>query len=83
MGSGTVTANGGISINIGTFMTMDGKTLINPAGQTATWGGGSPGAINLKDGAQIVNDGTFKVQDPAAANVNGSAKPGRGGRVHQ
>ncbi len=39
-GSGAVNANGGILFNVSnaTF-TLDGRTLTNPAGQTATWTG--------------------------------------------
>jgi len=47
------------------------KTLINPAGQTTTWTRSSS-AITLKDGAVIVNDGTFNVQALGDLDSNGN-----------
>jgi hypothetical protein len=74
-GSGTVTANSGIALNNSFTFTIDGKPLINPAGQTATWTGG-PGLIILKNGATIVNNGTFNVQVVAASAVSSSGNQG-------
>ena len=70
-GSGTVTANGGMVINTAAGFTIDGKTLVNPAGQTTTWTG-IYSAINLIDGAAIVNDGTFNVQALGDLNSTGN-----------
>ena len=58
-------------INNAADFTIDGKTLVNPAGQTATWTGINT-AITLKDGAGIVNDGTFNVQALGDLNSTGN-----------
>jgi hypothetical protein len=52
-GTGSLTANGGLSVS-GT-LTLDGYTLTNPAGQTATW------SANLQavHGARLENYGTL------------------------
>jgi large repetitive protein len=61
-GSATVTANGGTTLHpAGGFFTLDGVTLVNPANQTATWGGLNSN-ISMLDGADIVNNGTFQAQ---------------------
>jgi hypothetical protein len=74
-GSGTVTANGGMALSNNLTFTIDGKTVINPAGQTAAWTA-SPGLIILKSGAQIMNDGTFNMQVVAASGVSSSGNQG-------
>ncbi len=62
-GSGTVDANGGIVINPGgAGFGLDGVTLNNAAGQTATWTG-TGSAITMSDGAVFGNQGTFAAQD--------------------
>ena len=73
-GSGAVSANGGILLNqSNASFTLDGRTLTNPAGQTATWNGFNS-AIVLSDGAVIDNLGTFQDEDTAAHDV----QPGAG-----
>ncbi len=62
-GSGVVTADGGIMLNLqGATFVIDGRTLINPAGQTATWTGDSS-TIRMSDGAVFDNQGTFQDQN--------------------
>jgi autotransporter-associated beta strand protein len=62
-GSGAVNANGGILINpaFGTF-TLDGRTLNNAAGQTATWTGNDSNIV-ASNGAQFYNAGTFLAEN--------------------
>ncbi len=72
-GSGTVTANGGIILN-GNFTATDGKTLVNPAGQTASLSG-IYNQFTLLDGAVIINDGTFNVQS-GEGTVNSDGNTG-------
>ena len=61
--SGTVTANGGIAINpAGGSFALDGTTLTNAAGQTATWSGAASG-IAGSNGAVFNNLGTFLAQN--------------------
>ena len=62
-GSGAVNANGGIVINPegSTLFTLDGRTLTNPVGQTATWTN-TTGGFELADGAIFDNLGTFSDQ---------------------
>jgi hypothetical protein len=55
-GSGTITDNGGTFLHDGT---LDGPTLINPAGQTATFAPGSESSILMEDGAEFDNIGSF------------------------
>ena len=55
-GSGTITDNGGTFLHNGT---LDGPTLINPAGQTATFAPGSESSILMEDGAEFDNIGSF------------------------
>ena len=62
-GSGTVTAKGGILINSpNSSLVLDGCTLINPAGQTATWSGVGSDGVQMDDGAVFNNLGTFLAQ---------------------
>jgi fibronectin-binding autotransporter adhesin len=62
-GSGTVTANGGTLINPpNSSLVLDGCTLINPAGQTATWSGVGSDGVQMDDGAVFNNLGTFLAQ---------------------
>ena len=62
-GSGALDANGGMLINPGVvqggIFSLDGRTVNNAAGQTATWGGGD---INASDGSVFNNLGTFLVE---------------------
>ncbi len=51
----------------GATFVIDGRTLINPAGQTATWTGDSS-TIRMSDGAVFDNEGTF--QDQSAGVVS-------------
>jgi hypothetical protein len=63
-GSGAVDANGGILLNppgLSSVVTLDGRTLTNPAGQTATWTGGES-QVTMSDGAVFDNLGTFLAQ---------------------
>ena len=71
-GSGAVNANGGILFNIAnaTF-TLDGRTLTNPAGQTATWTGINS-SIVLSDGAVLDNLGMFQDQCTAGHEIRTS-----------
>jgi autotransporter-associated beta strand protein len=62
-GSGTVHANGGIVLNpTGAAFGLDGRALINSAGQTATWTG-TGSDIQASDGAVFENLGTFLAQN--------------------
>ena len=62
-GSGTVTASGGIVINpTGAAFGLDGRTLTNAAGQTATWTG-TGSDIQASNGAVFKNLGTFLAQN--------------------
>jgi len=65
-GSGAVNASGGILINPGggTFG-LDGRTLTNEPGQTATWTG-SGSNIQASNGAVFNNLGTFQAQNQGA-----------------
>jgi Big-like domain-containing protein len=73
-GTGTTTANGGITLNpAGGDFTLDGDTLTNPAGQTATFSGLESGLLE-GDGAEFVNDGTFLAQ--ALGNVSETGSTG-------
>jgi len=58
-GSGVVTAKGGIASSVNGGFLIDGSTLDNVAGQTATWIGGD---VTLADGAVINNFGTVLIQ---------------------
>ncbi len=71
-GSGDVNANGGFLINSpGNTVFIDGRTIVNPVGQTATWSGPG-GAIETLDGAVFNNKGTF------LAETTGSFEQGSG-----
>ena len=73
-GSGTITASGGIVINpTGAAFELDGRTLTNPTGQTATWTG-SGSDIQASNGAVFNNFGTFLAQN------QGSFAQGTGAR---
>ena len=68
-GTGTVTANGGIALS---SVILDGKTLINPVGQTATWTGN--GRISIeRNGASFVNNGTVVEQAEGGLSSTGNA----------
>ncbi len=72
-GSGAVNANGGILFNVSNaFFTLDGRTLTNPAGQTATWTGINS-KIVLSDGAVFDNLGVFQDQCTAQHEVQNGA----------
>ena len=75
-GTGMVTANGGIAINniSSSGFVLDGKTLVNSAGQTATFTGGFTN-FTLRDGASIVNNGAF-VQQSSSGNFNNNNNAG-------
>ena len=60
-GNASVTANGGIAMNGGFSVTLNGITLNNAAGETATWTGGE---VTLEDGAVFNNLGTFNIPAP-------------------
>ncbi|MFI5460266.1 MAG: beta strand repeat-containing protein [Isosphaerales bacterium] len=65
-GSGVLSANGGILINpTGTAFALDGRTLTNAAGQTATWTG-TGSNIQASGGAVFNNLGTFVAQNQGA-----------------
>jgi hypothetical protein len=73
-GTGTTTASGGITLNpAGGDFTLDGDTLTNPAGQTATFSGTYSDLLE-GDGAEFVNDGTFLAQ--ALGNVSETRSTG-------
>jgi large repetitive protein len=61
-GSGAVDANGGVTID---GATLNGTTIDNAAGQTATWTGGR---VLLENGAAFSNAGTFSIPAPAAGS---------------
>ena len=69
-GPGTTTANGGIAINQGAKSITAGHTLVNSAGQTATWTGG--GAIQMSGGATISNQGIW-ADNSVDASILGDA----------
>ena len=65
-GSGAVTANGGITINpTGAAFVLDGRTLTNSAGQTATWTGADSN-VQASNGAIFDNLGTFQAENQGA-----------------
>ncbi len=71
-GSGAVNANAGITINpAGAGFVLDGRTLANAAGQTATWTG-TGSTFTMSDGAVFTNLGAF------AAENQGSFTQGSG-----
>jgi Bacterial Ig-like domain (group 3) len=74
-GTGTTTANGGITLNpAGGDFTLDGDTLTNPAGQTATFSGVESGLLE-GDGAEFVNDGAFLAQALGNVEEEGTGNP--------
>jgi autotransporter-associated beta strand protein len=65
-GFGKVIANGGIVINpSGTAFSLDGRTLTNSAGQTATWTGADSN-VQASNGAIFDNLGTFQAENQGA-----------------
>jgi hypothetical protein len=71
-GAGTINANGGIVFDSDQErFTIDGETLVNPAGQTAKLMG-IYNTFDLLDGAVIVNDGTFNVQSVGDVDSEGN-----------
>ena len=58
-GSGDVNANDGILLDpAGATFFLDGRTMINALGQTATWSGNGS-SVEMEDGAVFNNLGTF------------------------
>jgi hypothetical protein len=79
-GSGALNANGGMLINPTgeeTGFNLDGRTVNNAAGQTATWSGGLDveSVINASDGSVFNNQGTFVFDAFAAYNAGSGAAP--------
>ncbi len=66
-GAGTITAGGGMTIHPPQQAILDGTTLTNPAGETATWLGG--GDVTFDNGAVFNNQGTFSIPAPAAGSL--------------
>ena len=59
-GSSALNANGGMLINpTGGNFNLDGRTVNNAAGQTATWTGSLNDFIEASDGSVFNNLGTF------------------------
>ncbi len=77
-GSGDVDADGGIDFGSGSF-TLDGRTLNNAVGQTATWSPGGQTGIALPDGAVINNFGTFLMQSQNLGGLYATISPGGAG----
>ena len=75
-GSGNVNADGGMTLNpaVRAMFVIDGRTIINASGQTATCAGVG-GAIEMSDGAMFNNLGTFQSQnaDPGFSQGAGAA----------
>ncbi len=72
-GSGTVHADGGIVINpTGAAFGLDGRTLTNAAGQTATWTG-TGSDIQASNGAVFNNLGSFVAQNQGTFNQGAGA----------
>jgi autotransporter-associated beta strand protein len=72
-GSGGVTANGGITINpSGTAFNLDGVTLTNSAGKTATWTG-TGSNVQASNGAVFNNLGTFDAENSGAFSQGSGA----------
>ena len=65
-GAGTVDAMGGMTIRTSALSALDGTTLTNSAGETATWVGGN---LTFDDGAVFNNEGTFSIPAPAAGSL--------------
>ena len=67
-GSGTIFANGGISINASSSgngeVQLSQATLVNAAGKTATFAG--TGYFDISSGATLINSGTFLAQNNEA-----------------
>jgi autotransporter-associated beta strand protein len=76
-GSSTLDANGGMLINpAASEFNLDGRTVNNAAGQTATWtgepsGGGTFSEIQASDGSVFNNLGTFVADGSAIYNESG------------
>jgi hypothetical protein len=66
-----LTAEQGVSLAGPGNMILDGRTLINPAGQTADWTGGE---VVVDDGAALENQGAFLDQTSAGAIGVGTAQ---------
>ena len=56
LGTGATTANAGMTLSGGATKVL-GRTLVNPAGQSALWSGGN---IGFQDAAMFTNLGTFR-----------------------
>ncbi len=80
-GSGALDANGGMLINPGVvqggIFSLDGRTVNNAAGQTATWSGnpGNSGDINASDGSVFNNLGTFLAESLGLYQETGVGAP--------
>ena len=77
-GSSVLDANGGMLINpSASQFNLDGRTINNAAGQTATWNGVTGGgvtfsSIEASDGSVFNNLGTFVANDNATYNESGT-----------
>jgi IPT/TIG domain len=77
-GSSVLDANGGMLINpSASQFNLDGRTINNAAGQTATWNGltadgGRFSSIEASDGSVFNNLGTFVANDNATYNESGT-----------
>ena len=78
---GALDANGGMLINPGVvpggIFSLDGRTVNNAAGQTATWGGNPSNSsdINASDGSVFNNLGTFLVESLGLYAGDGRRRP--------
>ncbi len=75
-GAGALDANGGMSINPtgGTFV-LDGRTVNNAAGQTATWTGTLNNYIEASNGSVFNNMGTFVAGGLCLYEESGTGAP--------
>ena len=72
-GSSSLNANGGILINLaGGRFKLDGRTVNNAAGQTATWTGSHIDNIDASDGSVFNNLGTFVANSTELYNETGT-----------
>jgi hypothetical protein len=77
-GTGSVTANAGIAMDLDNAnLVLDGITLNNPVGQTASITGSANNAeITAEDGAVFNNDGTFNADNGVVVYDGNSGTPG-------
>ena len=72
-GSSSLNANGGILINLaGGRFNLDGRTVNNAAGFTATWNGSGISEIEASDGSVFNNLGTFVANSTGLYNETGT-----------